>query len=82
MQFLIDHGLDVNASNPGGPLSILHTNAVKWYSGSLEVALQNDLDPDVRNDVGQTMLCMCAGIPEYWPAVRLLVQYGADINHR
>ncbi|XP_067936505.1 ankyrin repeat domain-containing protein 50-like isoform X2 [Watersipora subatra] len=79
LQYLIDRGLDINVRSEQGH-KILHTNAVKFYPASFEVLLKNGLDPDSLSGDGNTMLASCAGLSKYWEAIRLLMQYGADIN--
>lgn len=78
---MIDRGLDVNAVSLDGH-RIIHSNDIKNFPNSLEIVLQNGLDPDTRtlHGMGNTMLSAIGHSKSYFEAIQLLVQYGADLN--
>ncbi|KAL6472083.1 hypothetical protein MHYP_G00182710 [Metynnis hypsauchen] len=64
-----------------GPPALLHTYTLERNIRKLEKLLKKRVDVDCENDLGQTPL-FCASLLGLTNVVELLLQYGADPNHR
>ncbi|KAL7846295.1 hypothetical protein SRHO_G00212750 [Serrasalmus rhombeus] len=64
-----------------GPPVLLHTYTLERNIRKLEKLLKKGVDVDCENDLGQTPL-FCASLLGLTNVVELLLQYGADPNHR
>ncbi|KAL7848514.1 hypothetical protein AOLI_G00232320 [Acnodon oligacanthus] len=64
-----------------GPPALLHTYTLERNIRKLEKLLKKGVDVDCENDLGQTPL-FCASLLGLTNVVELLLQYGADPNHR
>ncbi|XP_049325041.1 inactive serine/threonine-protein kinase TEX14 [Astyanax mexicanus] len=66
---------------PGGLPALLHDAACERNVRKLEKLLKKGVDVDCENNLGQTTL-FCASLLGFTNVVELLLQYGANPNHR
>ncbi len=77
-KFLIDCGFDVNQGFPDPPLPI----AVVWkYAELVKLLLTSGADPNFADDEGETLLFYAVRGGDF-EIMKLLIEFGADINKR
>lgn len=82
VKFLQRNGVDLNSRAVGNGCSPLHFAAVTGQAKIINYLLEQGLDPDVRNNDGDTPLQLAAGCGHAQAVRRLLSSGQVDVNRR
>lgn len=82
VKFLQERGVDLNTYTVGNGCSPLHFAALTGQAGMIHYLLGHGLDPDVRNNDGDTPLQLAAGCGHAQAVRRLMSTGEVDVNRR
>ena len=84
VQFLINHGADVNAQGLDG-FAPLHIAAIHGHLPTVRLLVEHNADIHIRNELRKTPLHVVTGShprPDHIDIMRVLLKHGADPNAR